>query len=290
MAWQRKIPFGYAIRNGKEEIHPTESQAVRDIFRAYLSGHSYSQIAREMEQKGIKYHQHTDQWNKHMVKRILENETYLGGRAYPRLIDSGDFLAVRLKCSDKTIGEARPREIDAIREKAVCASCGARMARDTRYKGQPTWRCQNGECGQIVRMEDGVALKTLDRRLRELATLPHLLTLPKAKADSTPSMDAVRIQRELDHAMNRGSESRELARILIFAAAAEAYEAIPDPTPQYWMARLREKVAKGPVTEDILRELLETAVTAIRIGKDGELALVLASGAVVEHNEKEISA
>ena len=74
MAWQRKIPFGYAIRNGKEEIHPTEAQAVRDIFRAYLSGHSYSQIAREMERQGVKYHQHTDQWNKHMVKRILENE------------------------------------------------------------------------------------------------------------------------------------------------------------------------------------------------------------------------
>ncbi len=290
MAWQRKIPFGYSIQNGKTEAHPTEAQAVRDIFRAYLSGHSYSQIAREMERLGVKYHQHTGQWNKHMVKRILENETYLGGRAYPRLIDSGDFLAVRLKCSDKTIGETRPREIDAIREKAVCASCGARMARDTRYKGQPTWRCQNGDCGQIVRMEDDAALKTLDRRLRELAALPHLLTLPKAKTDSTPSMDAVRIQRELDHAMNQGSESGELARMLVFAAAAEAYDAIPDPTPQHRMARLREKVAKGPVTEDILRELLETAVTAIRISKDGELALELKNGAVVQCGQEDQTA
>lgn len=139
-------------------------------------------------------------------------------------------------------------------------------------------------------MADGVTLKTLAQRLRELAALPHLLTLPKTKTDSTPSMDAVRIQRELDHAMNQGSESGELARMLIFAAAAEAYEAIPDPTPQYRMARLREKVAKGPVTEDILRELLETAVTAIRISKDGELALELKNGAVVQRGQEDQTA
>lgn len=290
MAWQRKIPFGYSIQNGREELHPIESDAVRDIFRNYLNGLSYSQIAREMERQGVPYHQHTGQWNKHMVKRILENETYLGGSAYPRIIDSGDFLAVRMKCAEKNVGEPHPREIDPIREKAACAVCGARMLRDTRYNGRPSWRCQNEDCGQIVRMEDSAAMDTLNQCLRELAGMPHLLTASGTKPDIGPSMDAIRIQRELDHAMNKGADSGELARMLIFAAAAEAYAAIPDPTPRHQMEKLREKLTGGSVTEETLRELLETAVMAISIGKDGELTLQLTNGAVVQRGEEDKTA
>ena len=263
---------------------------VRDIFRNYLNGLSYSQIACEMERQGIQYHQHTGQWNKHMVKRILENETYLGGNAYPRIIDSGDFLAVRMKCAEKNVGEPHPREIDPIREKAACAVCGARMLRDTRYKGRPSWRCQNEDCGQIVRMEDAAALEALNQRLRELTALPHLLTAPSTKPDIGPSMDAIRIQRELDHAMNKGADSGELARMLIFAAAAETYAAIPDPTPQHQMEKLREKLTGGSVTEESLRELLDTAVTAIRMSKDGTMELELTNGAVVQPGEEDKTA
>ena len=82
MAWQRKTPFGYMIQNGEIIRHPQERGAVRDIFARYLLGESYSQIAGEMERLGIRYHQHTPQWNKHMVKRILENERYLGAGGY----------------------------------------------------------------------------------------------------------------------------------------------------------------------------------------------------------------
>ena len=91
MAWQRKTPFGYMIQNGEIIRHPQESGAVRDIFARYLLGESYSQIAGEMERLGIRYHQHTPQWNKHMVKRILENERYLGAGGYPRLVEDRDF-------------------------------------------------------------------------------------------------------------------------------------------------------------------------------------------------------
>ena len=97
MAWQRKTPFGYTIQNGEIIRHPDESGAVRGIFTRYLQGESYSRIAGEMERLGTRYHQHTPQWNKHMVKRILENERYLGTEEYPRLIEDQDFLNVRLR-------------------------------------------------------------------------------------------------------------------------------------------------------------------------------------------------
>ena len=40
----RKQPFGYKIRRGKPVIYETEADIVRKIFKAYLSGASYSTI------------------------------------------------------------------------------------------------------------------------------------------------------------------------------------------------------------------------------------------------------
>lgn len=69
MAWQRKIPFGYQVRNGRINCHPEEAELVRAIFSRYLLGGSYSQIADEMTQQGVRYpkkikrsvpHEHTE--------------------------------------------------------------------------------------------------------------------------------------------------------------------------------------------------------------------------------------
>ncbi|MBQ9616313.1 MAG: recombinase family protein, partial [Selenomonadaceae bacterium] len=78
MAWQRTIPFGYQMRHGKIEISRIEAETVNDIFTRYLQGESLQHIAAALTAQGIRYHQHTDCWNKNMVKRILENGHYLG--------------------------------------------------------------------------------------------------------------------------------------------------------------------------------------------------------------------
>lgn len=59
MAWQRKTPFGYQIQNGRITCHPEEAESVRYIFSHYLLGSSYNQIADEMAQQGVRYHQHS---------------------------------------------------------------------------------------------------------------------------------------------------------------------------------------------------------------------------------------
>ena len=124
MAWQRKIPFGYQVQNGRINCHPEEAELVRAIFSRYLLGGSYSQIADEMARQGVRYHQHTAQWNKHMVKRILENERYLGMDGYPQLVTDEEFLAVRLRRGEQNTYAPCPSEIIPIRDKAVCALCG----------------------------------------------------------------------------------------------------------------------------------------------------------------------
>ena len=206
MAWQRKIPFGYQVQNGRINCHPEEAELVRAIFSRYLLGGSYSQIADEMTQQGVRYHQHTAQWNKHMVKRILENERYLGMDGYPQLVTDEEFLAARLRRGEQNTYAPCPSEIIPIRDKAVCALCGEKMARDTKSRGRPRWRCKNPECGGSVYLDDSIILERVVQKLKVLAHSPECIRLPKAAPAST---DALRIENELALCFNRADINPE---------------------------------------------------------------------------------
>lgn len=277
MAWQRKIPFGYMVRDGETVPCPMEADAVQNIFTRYLAGASYSKIAEEMSSGHIPYHQHTDQWNKHMVKRILENGRYLGTDVYPRLISDDEFLAVQLQRVDKTDYSPCPAGLGPIREKAVCAVCGGRITRDTKSHGRPRWVCP--DCRAIVRIGDEEIQTRVMERLRQLADDPSLLT-PPPTPEAVPSMDALRIQNELNVCFNRSDINPDYMRTLIFAAAAERYAVLPDPTPVHDMEVLRDRLRTGCVNGSDLQELLAKAVKAVHIGGQDAVELELTNGTI----------
>lgn len=280
MAWQRKMPFGYMVRNGETVICPTEAGAVRGIFARYLAGESYAKIAEEMSRGSIPYHQHTPQWNKHMVKRILENGKYLGSDIYPRLVSDEDFLAVQLRREDKTDYNLCPTSLNPIREKAVCAACGGKIVRDAKSCRRPRWICGNPDCRAIIRVSDDAIQQQVSERLRQLAAVPGLLT-PPPTPKSAPSTDAVRIENEINLCLNRTDINTDYMKMLIFAAAAERYAALPDPTPTHDLAALRERLGSGPASEADLRELFMRTVTSVRIGGQSGVELELTSGKII---------
>lgn len=85
MPKNRVTPFGYCMKNGEITTEPNEVYAVAEIFGEYLKGKSLLQIAKLMESEKIKYTEDSDHWNKNMVKRIIENEKYLGTNKYTTL-------------------------------------------------------------------------------------------------------------------------------------------------------------------------------------------------------------
>ena len=103
MAWQRKIPFGYQMRQGEVVPSREEADTVKQIFSMYIEGLSLVRIAKRLSEQGVRYHAHTGEWNKNMIKRILDNRRYLGDGIYPRHIDDGTFHAAELQKEDRTI-------------------------------------------------------------------------------------------------------------------------------------------------------------------------------------------
>ena len=98
----RKILYGYRIRNGILEIVPEEQQTVNRIFTLYNAGASYQGISDALNQGNIPYSQEVPLWNKHKVKRLLENPRYTGQDDYPAIVDMEVFRAGRQRTAEKS--------------------------------------------------------------------------------------------------------------------------------------------------------------------------------------------
>lgn len=287
MAWQRKIPFGYTIQGGITQPHPREAGAVRYIFGQYLAGASLLAIAEDMTRQGPRYHQHTPAWNKNMVKRILENDKYIGTEGYPPLVPGEDFAAAQRQRSSRNTYAPLNDEVRPLLGKLVCAQCGGRLARGTRSHGRVHWRCQ--DCGQSVSISDESLANLVEKRLRELSQAPHLLTPPEVQQTGL-GLEAVRLQNELTLALNRGGESPNYIKTLALAAAAQRYGQLPDPTPAHALEGLRAKLRQGPADAETLSALLTTAVRAVRLDSDKTVALELVNGTVITEKKEVQSA
>lgn len=109
MARIRYLPFGYRIQNGDTVIHEQEAECIRMIYNAYIDGASYTVLAEKMQALGVPYHSDTPVWNKHMIKRMLENERYTGEKEYPAIIPHDLFERVNLLRESKR-SEQKPKE------------------------------------------------------------------------------------------------------------------------------------------------------------------------------------
>ena len=64
--------------NGHLIINPAEAEVVKRIFREYLEGASCMKIARGLERDGIRTARDNPRWHDSTVRKILENEKYMG--------------------------------------------------------------------------------------------------------------------------------------------------------------------------------------------------------------------
>lgn len=91
------------IQDGPEMIEEIEEQAVvQQVFERYHAGGSYQSISEELNQEGIPFSLEAPRWNKHKVKRVLEEVRYTGEKDYPPLIDQRTFQAIQEQIKNKT--------------------------------------------------------------------------------------------------------------------------------------------------------------------------------------------
>ena len=173
MAKNRTIPFGYCMKNGEITTEPKEVYAVVAIFDEYLKGRSLSEIAKLMQTEKIRYNAVSDKWNKNMVKRIIENEKYLGTDKYPQIIDKETFkLANEKRVRKATASIGQTEEVKLLEQITFCKECGQKL---TRTKDE-LWDCRRPECYRLDhRVTDQMILSAVLNVFNNVIANPTLI-------------------------------------------------------------------------------------------------------------------
>lgn len=107
------------------------------------------------EEKVI-YFQGEVKWNKNTIKRMIENEKYMGNEVYPMIVSPSVFnQAKAVKESKSCKQEAHTPEVEFLREITVCGECGSRYKRVNTWGTREKWLCSKG-CKCSIYIDDAI--------------------------------------------------------------------------------------------------------------------------------------
>ena len=226
MAKNRTIPFGYCMKNGEITTEPKEVYAVVKIFDEYLKGRSLSEIAKLMQSEKIRYNADSDKWNKNMVKRIIENEKYLGTDKYPQIIDDDTFrLANEKRVRKATTLDLIPDDLQEIRNRTYCTECGHRLSRIGGNSKYEHWDCRNPDCYRLeYRLTDQMIIGAVLNVLNSAIANPSLLESGGDISIYLPTADIVRQQNEINRMTDSGHIDFDRVKAEIFRLAEMKYD------------------------------------------------------------------
>lgn len=141
----RTTLYGYQVKNGKTVIHIEESEVVKKVFSLYIEGKTLNSIATMLTEENVAYFQDEVKWNKNTIKRMIENEKYMGNDIYPMIISSSIFNQAKVVKERKSCKqETHTPEVELFREITVCDKCGSRFKRVNTWGTREKWMCSKG--------------------------------------------------------------------------------------------------------------------------------------------------
>ena len=279
----RNIPFGYQYRNGVLAVHPQESQTVRAVFAAYLSGEPLSKIAANLTAKLVEYLPGHSQWDKARVKRLLDNVKYTGEGDFPQLITEKQFqMAHQKKESANTNRQLADEDVKLFKSLVHCHHCGAPMVRrmDSRMAHPVTWKCP--QCGYFLPLPDEDFKQRVFLLQKKLVEKP-LLAEKEEETIPVASMEARRLTNEIFRKLDSGVFSEDELVNLALQCAAKNYEAIS--SARHITDRLTAALLHAGPLSAFDRELFQRTVSEIHLTRKGEILLKLQNGVFIDEGD-----
>ena len=287
MAKNRKFPFGYMMQNGEITTNPKEVLAVVTIFRSYLNGESLVDIAKAME---VPYNEGVA-WNKNMVKRIIENERYLGTDKYPQLIDEDIFhRANATRVAKATSLCVISDELYQIRELTFCKECGQRMFRKGGNTRSEKWDCRRKECYPLdYRLTDQMLIGAILNVLNSVIANPSLLESGSESSTYAPSGEVIRQQNEIRHMMDAAQLDYDRTKSEILRLAQMQYDCCTYSDKPQQTELLRSLLVGHEQLNSLDIGLLKSCVSRILVSHFCTIEIELINGTII-HNITERSA
>lgn len=226
MSKNRTIPFGYCMKNGEITVDFKESKAVIKIFEEYLNGSSLMQIAKLMESEKIRYSEDSERWNKNMVKRIIENERYLGTDKYPQIISEKFFDQANEKRVSKATSMCMiPEDLQGIRSRTYCLECGHRLSRIGGNSRSAKWDCRNPECYKLeYQLTDQMIIGAVMTVLNTAIANSNLIESRGEVSTYYPTADVICQQNEISQMTDSSQVDFDRIKSEIFRLAEMKYD------------------------------------------------------------------
>ncbi len=192
----RTTLYGYQVENGKTVIHNEESEVVKRVFSLYVEGETLNSIATMLTEENVAYFQDEVKWNKNTIKRMIENEKYMGNEVYPTIISTSLFNQTKAAKEIKSCKqETHTPEVELFRETTVCGKCGGRFKRVNTWGTREKWMCSKG-CKCSIYIDDVILENAVKGNLSMVITNPDLLDVV-ADSQYIPTIDVTKEENEL---------------------------------------------------------------------------------------------
>lgn len=280
MAKNRTIPFGYMMQNGEITTNPKEVLAVVTIFHSYLNGDSMTAIAKSME---VPYNEGVA-WNKHMVKRIIENEKYLGTDKYPQLIDEDTFRRANAKRVAKATSLCViSDDLQEIRKLTFCKECGHRLFRRGGNTRSEKWDCRNQRCYPLdFRLTDQMLIDAILNVLNSVIANPSLLESSAESSTYTPSGEVIRQQNEIRHMMGFTQIDYDRTKSEILRLAQMRYDCCTYSEKPQQTALLKTLLVGHEQLNSLDIGLLKSCVSRIFVSHFCTIEIELINGTIIK--------
>lgn len=263
----RKLPFGYCMKDGEICIVDAEAEIVRMIFNSYAAGNSYEDLVGWLNSGKIPYYTERP-WNKNNIARILQDEKYLGDNAYPPIIEREKFK----KRQPPISGKLEHPQVKDIRILARCAICGETVRRVRKNQ----WRC-SGCMASAMRSSDQLLMESTDELLRKLCEQPDIIAQPIRPNVEHGSTLAE--ENDFNHEMENPEFNESGARAKAISLAAARFDALG--SEDYETMRIRYIVDKTEQSGSLDTALLRQITSAILIHPNGAVSLKLKNGQII---------
>lgn len=275
MKKKRYLPFGYRMENGKITVVPKEVKLIQKIFSEYLAGKSLQQLADMAQKTGLPYRENSNDWNKGMIARILDDSRYWNQNRFPSIIAEETARKVIQQKQEKS---APKSQLNFLKGKVICPGCGAALHRDSRSLPKIFWNCKS--CGASVGpFADAGFYQIILEKFQSLCQNPESAE-PDRIPDNSLSMKVVRLTNEIDKSLNEREVDPEGVLSLILECAAERYNSCQISGSDPETMKIRE-LLKHPVCDKFDPELFGQIVEQVIPQPDGSVKFQLVNQKII---------
>lgn len=272
----RNIPYGYQYKNGSIAIQEKETETVKRIFTEYLNGLSLLKIAEQLNNEHSEYMPGVCGWNKSRIKRIIEDERYIGSNGYPPIIDEDTHKTLMLIKLEKNTQKHIDRKSDIFNlgVPILCPKCGSKMCRrhDSNRKCQDWWLCQNNNCKNIISISDNDLIYGITECLNTVISNPDIIETI-TDVDKEPSLDVRRLENEISMMLDSHSFDKNILRKKMLECVSLKYGNID--SQKYISKRLKTDFANASPLINFSMDLFSRTVKAITFSDDGAANIIL---------------